>query len=122
MKLSIIIPYHRTLKEAEELLKVLIPQLTKECELCIVDDDVNTKELDKYIADNIKVIHHKVNSGCAGIPRNTGIENTTGDYIRFIDADDMIPNYFIKRILEEINKQDFDYSIESFVRCHLTYL
>ena len=72
-KLSIIIPFHKTLKECKELLAVLIPQLTKECELCIVDDDVNTLELDKYKSNNVNVIHHLKNSGCAGKPRNTGL-------------------------------------------------
>ena len=114
MKLSVIIPYHKTLEECKKLLDVLIPQLTNECELCIVDDDVNTTELDKYKADNINIIHHTMNSGCAGKPRNTGINNTTGEYIRFIDADDMIPPYFISKIIALIDKEHFDYSIDSW--------
>ncbi|MDD4298972.1 MAG: glycosyltransferase [Bacilli bacterium] len=113
IKLSIIIPYHKTLELTKELLKVLIPQLTKECELIIVDDDVNTFELDKYASDNVKIIHHKENSGCAGVPRNTGLDNAKGENIVFIDSDDNVPNYYISKILDK-TKEEWDYCFMSW--------
>jgi glycosyltransferase involved in cell wall biosynthesis len=114
MKLSIIIPYHNTIELTKTLLAVLTPQLTNECELCIVDDDVNTHELDKYKNSNVQIIHHKKNSGCAGKPRNTGIDNTKGKYIAFIDSDDMISNDYIKIIIDKINTKEFDYCYMSW--------
>lgn len=114
MKLSVIIPYHEPLELTLQLLDVLIPQLTEECELCIVDDDVNTYKLDEYKSDRVKIIHHKVNSGAAGKPRNTGIDNTTGEYISFIDSDDMVSDSYISKILEKINTSEFDYCFYSW--------
>jgi len=114
MKLSIIIPYHATLELTHRLLNVLLPQLTDECELCIVDDDVNTVELDEYADNNVKIIHHKENSGCAGKPRNTGIDNTIGKYIVFIDSDDMISQNYIEKILNKINTSNFDHCFFSW--------
>jgi len=114
MILSIIIPFHDTILETEELLKVLIPQLTNECELIIVDDDVNTYELDNYKSDRIKVIHHKLNSGCAGVPRNTGLDNAQGQYITFIDSDDMVTADYVEKILNKINNSNFDYCLFSW--------
>ena len=113
-KYSIIIPYHEPLDLTLKLLDVLIPQLTNECELCIVDDDVNTYKLDEYKSDRVKVIHHEVNSGGAGKPRNTGIDNTMGEYISFIDSDDMVSDEFVSKILEKINTSDFDYCFYSW--------
>ena len=114
MKLSIIIPYHEPLELTLELLDVLIPQLTNECELCIVDDDVNTYELDKYKSDRVKVIHHDKNSGGAGKPRNTGIDNTIGEYISFVDSDDLVREDFVSKIIDKINTSPFDYCFYSW--------
>lgn len=114
MKLSVIIPYHNTLELTKELLNVLIPQLTNECELIIVDDDVNTVELDKYISNNVKVIHHDINSGCAGKPRNTGLDNAIGEYITFIDSDDLISGNYIEKILTKIKDNDFNFCFFSW--------
>ena len=104
MKLSIIIPYYKVLDHIKELMKVLEPQLDKEVEVIIVDDGCNEKELDKFKA---KVIHLDTNSGGAGKPRNVGIENSTGKYIAFIDADDMITDNYVSEIKEKI-KEDKD--------------
>ena len=68
--------------------------------------DDGSKEPYKTDYEWCKVIRQR-NKRCAGA-RNTGIENATGDYIQFIDADDMIPDYFIKRLLREIKEHPFD--------------
>ena len=102
MKLSIIIPYYNTLKETKELFKVLEPQLTNEVEVIVIDDGCNCKELDNLKA---KVIHLNKNSGNASIPRNKGLEIATGEYIGFIDSDDLVSNDYITQILTKIRKQ-----------------
>lgn len=101
MKLSIIIPYYEVYDYIKELMKMLEPQLTNEIEVIIVDDGCNEHRLDKFKA---KVIHLDTNSGGAGKPRNIGLENASGDYIAFIDADDLITNDYIVRILKKIEK------------------
>lgn len=99
MRLSIIIPYYNTLEETKELLKALIPQLTNEVEVIVVDDGCNEKELDKY---GVKVIHLPTNSGGASKPRNVGLDNAIGEYIAFIDSDDMVERNYIETILKHL--------------------
>ena len=99
MRLSIITPYYNTLEHTKELAKVLEPQLTEDIEWIIVDDGCNEKELDKL---NAKVIHLKENSGAAGKPRNIGLDNATGDYIAFIDSDDLVTEDYIFTILKKL--------------------
>lgn len=111
MKLSIIIPYYNALKYTKELMKVLEPQLTNEVEIVIVDDGCNEKELDKFKA---KVIHLDKNSGSASTPRNVGIENSTGENLVFVDADDMVTKDFVKVLLDKIDSEDFDYCLFSW--------
>lgn len=104
-KLSIITPYYNCLEKTKELANILQPQLTKETEWIIIDDGCNEKELDKL---NAVVIHLPHNSGCAGIPRNYGLDIANGEYIAFIDADDVVKNNFVPTILHKISQEQFD--------------
>ena len=105
-KLSIITPYHNTLKYIEELAKVLEPQLTEEVEWIIIDDGDHEKELDKRKA---MTLHLEKNSGNASIPRNVGLDYATGKFITFIDSDDLVSTNYVEKILEKIEKEEFDY-------------
>lgn len=110
-KLSIITPYYNALPYIKNLANVLIPQLTKNIEWIIVDDGCNELELDNFIDNDygiVKVIHLSENSGGASKPRNVGLDNATGDYIAFIDSDDMVKPNYIVTILNKLNS-DFDY-------------
>ena len=102
MRLSIITPYYKTLDKTKELAEVLEPQLTDEVEWIIIDDGCNEKELDKFKA---KVIHLEENSGGASKPRNVGLDNVTGEYISFIDSDDLVTNDYIKTILDKTSEE-----------------
>ncbi len=99
MRLSIITPYYDTLEETKRLAEVLIPQLTEEIEWIIVDDGCNEKELDKLKAN---VIHLPTNSGGASKPRNIGLDNAKGEYVAFIDSDDLISKDYIETILPKL--------------------
>ena len=105
MKLSIITPYYKTLEHTKELAKVLVPQLTNEVEWIIIDDGCNELKLDNLGA---KVIHLEYNTGNASVPRNIGIDESKGEYIAFIDSDDLVYEDYIKTILDKLD-EDFDY-------------
>jgi glycosyltransferase involved in cell wall biosynthesis len=116
MKLSIIIPYYNTPEETAKLLKALDAQMPDETigevEVLLIDDG-SIPVFDKYYEWlNVIWTPHKGQSAA----RNLGIESTTGDYIQFIDSDDIIPLYFIERILEKISEEPdlIEYSWESF--------
>lgn len=99
MKLSIITPYYKTLEETKILAKALEPQITDDVEWIIVDDGCMEKELDNIKAS---IIHTLSNSGGASRPRNIGLDNAKGEYIAFIDSDDMVSEDYIKEILKKI--------------------
>ena len=105
IKLSILTPYYKTKEQTKKLAKVLEPQLTEQTEWIIVDDGCNESELDKL---NARVIHLDHNSGGASIPRNVGLDNATGEYIAFIDSDDLVSPNYIQKILDKI-KENWDY-------------
>lgn len=105
LKISIITPYYNTLEYTKKLASILEPQLTEEVEWIIIDDGCNEKELDNLKA---KVIHLEENTGGASIPRNVGLDNAKGEYICFIDSDDLISHNYVKTILNK-TKEEWDY-------------
>ena len=109
-KLSIITPYYKTLPYTLDLARVLEPQLNDNVEWIIIDDGCNEKELDKLKA---KVIHLENPSGNASRPRNVGLDNAKGEYITFIDSDDLVSNDYVQKILEK-TKENWDYCYMSW--------
>jgi len=107
--LDIIIPYYKTLEQTTRLMNILKPQLNERVKIIIVDDGCNEYELNKYEQDNIKIIRLYVNSGGASVPRNIGLDNSTADYVTFIDADDIVESDYVDTILAKIDSEDFDY-------------
>lgn len=109
MKLSIIIPYHNTYELTKKLLSVLVPQLTEETEVIIINDcddiDFNSSDMRTIFIES---------NGTASKPRNIGIDNTKGQYITFIDSDDLISEDYIAKILNKINTSEFDYCFFSW--------
>ena len=106
IKLSIIIPYYNRPITIKKLIDVLRPQLTEETEVIIVDD--HSKEPLSSNDEKIKIIRLEENSGGASVPRNIGLDNAKGEYIAFIDSDDMIKSNYIEKVLEK-TKEEWDY-------------
>ena len=98
MKLSIIIPAYNAEPYLSELLDCLSKQVTPETEVIVVDD--GSKMPVKTVHKFVNVVRKK-NGGCASA-RNVGIENTTGEYISFLDADDLVADDFVKQVLNTI--------------------
>ena len=100
MRLSIIIPYYNTEKFTDELLAVLEPQITRDCEVILVDDGSDEPYV-PYQEDWVRVFRHKENKGVSAA-RNLGLKKAKGDYIVFIDSDDLVTDDYIEQIFHAI--------------------
>lgn len=100
IKLSIIIPCYNAEPYIKDLLKALAPQIRDDIEVVLVDDGSEKPLKTSY--KWCKVLRKK-NAGVA-TARNLGIEKTTGEYIAFIDSDDMISEDYIEKILEKVKE------------------
>ncbi len=91
--ISVIMPFYKKREFFEESLLSVINQTYKNIELIIIYDDYKADDL-TFIKDKIKfharskVINNKENYGVAKA-RNIGIENSGGEFIAFIDSDDL---------------------------------
>lgn len=91
-KISVIIPAFNCEKYIKDAVNTVLNQTYKNYEIIVVDDgsEDNTKGiLQQYIDKNsIKYIYQE-NQG-PGAARNTGIKAAKGEYIAFLDADDVL--------------------------------
>ena len=97
MKLSIIIPYYNTKNYTDELLRILENQINDEVEIILVDDG---SEVPYKANPGIKVIRQK-NKGVSSA-RNAGLRKAKGDYIVFVDSDDLVSDDYVKEIFKVI--------------------
>lgn len=91
--ISIIMPVYNSRKYVDKTILSVIRQTLTFWELIIVDDcsidDTYGYLLKEYASNSkIKVLKNTVNSG-AGVTRNLGLENASGQLIAFLDADDL---------------------------------
>lgn len=102
IKLSLIIPYYNTENYTDDLLMTLEPQVTKECELILVDDG-SDKPYVPYQEDWVRVFRQKHKGVSAA--RNLGLKAAKGQYIAFIDSDDLVTEDYIAQIFKAIETE-----------------
>lgn len=96
MFFSIIIPVYKVEDYLEECVDSILSQSYEDFELILIDDgspDKCPQICDKYKQKDSRVkVVHKENGGLSSA-RNAGLDIASGDYIVFIDSDDVIaPN------------------------------
>ncbi len=107
--LSVIIPVYQVSPYVERCIKSVICQTYDRFECIIVDDaspDDSIAKCEKMIdayEGNIRfrILHHQQNRGLSAA-RNTGTDAATGDYILYLDSDDMISGDCVEKLMEPI--------------------
>lgn len=118
-KVSIIIPAYNTEEYLEESLKSVVQQTYTNLEIIIVNDGSTDKTL-SIISEfskkdkRIKIINQE-NKGVS-IARNNGFNASSGDYILFIDSDDIMGKNMIELMVDNLEKNNADISICGYER------
>ena len=104
MRLSIVIPVYNSIKYLSDCVGSVLTQSFPDYEIVLVDDgssDGSERLCDRLAAEHafIRVLHQP--NGGASSARNAGIRAAKGDYIHFIDSDDMLAN---DRVYEELSE------------------
>lgn len=113
-KVSIIIPTYNYGFVLSETLESVLAQTHQNWECLIVDDGStdNTEEIvKKYLEKDKRFLYHKqVNSGVS-VARNRGISHANGEFIQFLDGDDLIsPQKLSHQIAHFDSNPDIDIS------------
>ena len=90
---SIIVPVYNVALYIDACLESIKQQTYQHIEIIVVEDcstDDSKGLLNSHLSDNrIRLVQHQKNRGLSAA-RNTGIESAAGEYIMFVDSDDIV--------------------------------
>lgn len=118
--ISVVVPVYNVKTEMlEECIESVRKQTYENWELCLADDASTWKNvrecLGKYEKDRKIKIKYRRENGHISLATNSAIEMATGEFIAFMDCDDVLaPNalYEVAKILNKNKTLDFIYSDE----------
>lgn len=109
---SVIVPVYNVEKYLDRCIDSIVNQTYSDLEIILIDDgspDNCPQKCDEWALrdSRIHVVHQQ--NGGLGNARNTGIENSTGEYICFFDSDDYIDHTLVEKAVNaaQENKADF---------------
>lgn len=110
MKFSVIVPVYKVEKYICSCIESILNQKYSDFELLLIDDgspDNSGEICDEYARSDERVrVFHQNNYGVSSA-RNVGLENSSGEYILFVDADDVLyPDalFILKKTIETAHK------------------
>ena len=115
---SVIIPYYKKKKYIINSIKSVLNQTYENLEIIIIYDDENQNDLDfiqeiKKKDKRIFIIKNLKTMG-AGDSRNIGINNSKGQYIAFLDADDTWQNDKLNKQINYMKSNDYKITHTSY--------
>lgn len=118
-KISVIIPVYKAELYIEACVSSILAQTYSDFELILVDD--GSPDRSGLICDElaktdprIQVIHKE--NGGAATARNAGLDSATGDYIAFVDGDDLIHPQYLEYLLHLLQAHNADVAM-----CHYDF-
>lgn len=121
-KISIVIAAYNQAEYLEDCLESAYDQTMPAHEIIVVNDGStdNTREIAErymfkefpHIESPVRVIN-QINKGLSSA-RNTGIMNATGDYVLFLDSDDVLLENAVEKMTMAINETNADIIAPSF--------
>lgn len=106
-KISIIIPVYNRESYIEETLESVLKQTYKELEVIVVDDgstDESYKIIKQFAQKDPRVVYiYQKNNGVSSA-RNKGLDHATGQYIMFLDSDDLWDDNTLLKCIDKVKQ------------------
>ena len=120
-KISAIIPVYGAEEHLCACIDSVLSQSYQNFELLLIDDespDNSGAICDRYVEKDSRIkVFHRSHQGVSG-SRNFGIQQARGEYIAFIDADDLVQPCYMEKLYEAIVSDDKN----SIAICAMQYL
>jgi glycosyltransferase involved in cell wall biosynthesis len=118
IKVSVIIPFFNRINWTIDAIKSVLAQTHKNLELIIVNDS-STDDIEpiRKLVENdnrIKLIQNERQKGVSGA-RNTGIDFAIGEYIAFLDSDDLFMSEKIEKQLKFMVRNGYLFTHTSYI-------
>lgn len=115
---SVIVPVYNVERYVDECLASIRAQTYANLEILVVEDcstDGSLQALAPHLEDpRVRLIRHEKNGGLSAA-RNTGIEAATGEYVMFVDSDDLVVPALVDTCLAAAVKTGVDVVIYDYV-------
>lgn len=101
--ISVIVPVYNAEKYLRESLDSIVNQTYKNIEIILVDDgstDGSSAICDEYADKDVRIKVYHIPNGGVSNARNLGINNANGEYLMFVDSDDIILPYVVERAIK----------------------
>lgn len=112
--ISIIIPVYNAQSRLEQCVMSIKTQTYTKLEICLINDgstDESGALCDRLAAEDTRIrVFHKENGGVS-TARNRGLDEATGEYVVFVDADDYLASNGIEKMVEAIAERNCDIAI-----------
>lgn len=111
-KVSVIIPVYNTEAYIEESLRCIMNQTLKEIEIIVINDgstDGSLTIINELLKEDTRmVVWSQPNQG-QSVARNAGMEKATGEFIYFMDSDDLLLPETLDCCYEKCVKDNLDF-------------
>lgn len=116
---SVIVPVYNIETYLNTCVDSILAQSYPFFELLLIDDgssDASPEICDRYAeSDQRVIVIHKQNAGPSAA-RNTGIEKAKGDFIVFVDSDDLIQEQMLEKMVYAVTKYQTDLAMCGYER------
>lgn len=112
--ISIIVPVYNVENYLQATLDSILNSTYQDFEIILVDDgstDDSGQICDQYAGFDHRIhVIHQANAGISAA-RNAGLSRATGEYIGFVDSDDLIHPHLFQVLYDAITSGDYDFSM-----------
>ncbi|MBN2829207.1 MAG: glycosyltransferase family 2 protein [Candidatus Cloacimonetes bacterium] len=105
-RISVIIPVYNGEKYLKEAVESALNQYLKPYEIIVVDDGSTDLTVDICKSFGDKIHYFKQEHQGSGAARNLGVSNATGNYLAFLDADDLWSKEWLRDAITAMAKED----------------
>lgn len=113
-KVSVIVPAYNAEKYLEACLDSICEQTYPVFEILVVDDgsrDLTASIIRSRAEQDARIIPYYNENHGVSYSRNFGLEHCTGEYVTFVDADDLVAPDFIAQMIHDLEEADADIAV-----------
>lgn len=104
-QISVIVPFYNVVDCVVYCLEGLLAQTYEDYEIVCVDDgsiDGTGALLDEYASKDSRICTYHRENGGAAAARNYGVACSRGEYLTFVDGDDLVSPYYLETLVRSM--------------------
>lgn len=113
-KVSVVVPVYNAEKYLKECLDSICAQTYQALEIVVVDDGSNdsTAAIIRNIAEqDARIVPYYNKNHGVSYSRNFGLDHCTGEYVTFVDSDDLVASDFVAQMVHDLEKTNADIAV-----------